>query len=521
MNALLNWIIFVPAVTALVLLALPSRQAGWSRWLALGGSLVTAVLSLALLSDFLQFRVGQSLNLLWLPEIGVSYSLGLDGMNLPLVLLTTLLTPLAFVGTWSQMGGDGLRQRCMTALVLLMETGALGSFLSQDLFLFYIFWEVVLIPAYLLVGMYGGPDRFRATLQFFLYTFAGSLLMLVGIGWLIYAHHAATGVPSASISSLQQLVQPFDPRAPLAGLASPQGLLFMAFGAAFLVKAPLFPLHAWLPSAYTQAPVLVTVYLAAILSKMGTYGVAKILLPLFPDAVRAYAPVLMWLAVGGIIIGAMLALAQRNLKTAIAYSSLSHVSYILLGLFSMRTLGISGALLQMVNHGIIIAGLFLVVGWLEERKGSLHLSDFGGWARQTPVLATFFMILVLASVALPGTNGFVGEFMVLVASFRVDAVVATFAAMGAVLGALYMLNIYQKTMFGAAVEGAPAPTDLRRREIFVMGILAAFIIAIGVAPQPYLAVSEGAADSVSQRVQGGPLNAHHTAEPSAGAKERL
>ncbi len=503
MNQLLSWMIFLPALAALAILSLPQQKSAWARPIGVVVSALVAVFALLLWQSFdpavqgAQFLIKQP----WLPEFGIHFELALDGLNIPLVLFTALLTPLAFLGTWS-LQAEGSVQKRMTALILLMETGALGTFLSQDIFLFYVFWEIILIPAYLLIGMYGGADRLKTTLQFFLYTFAGSLLMLVAIGWMIWVQKASTGTASASIADLQNIQLNFDSSAGLWGLMSVQGLVFVGFAAAFFVKSPLVPLHAWLPSTYTQAPTLVTIYLAAVLSKMGTYGILKILLPLFPDAARAFAPTLMWLAAFGIVYGAVLAIVQKNLKTAIAYSSLSHVSYILLGLFSLSPSGMSGALLQMVNHGIAIAGLFLVVGWLEKKSDSLDLSSFGGLAKSTPLLATSLMVMVLSSVALPGTNGFVGEFMVLVASFRVHAGPTILAATGMVLGAVYMLNVYQKTMFGAAgAEGLKVSwSDLGAKEILVMVALSAAVVGIGVAPQSYLELSKKSIEATVKHI---------------------
>lgn len=504
MSHILSWIVLLPAVAGLLILLLPKSWEEKSREFAVFVSVIVALLAIWVSQSFdpkaleaLQYHVKLS----WIPQLGIHYELGLDGMNLPLVVMTAVLTPLAFIGTWTQTQASGLMQRRMAALVLFMETGALGTFLSQDLFLFYIFWEVILVPAYLLVGMYGDKDRFKATIQFFLYTFAGSILMLVGIAWLIYAQTQASGAPSASIAALQNLKVPFDPSAALGGLMSAQGLLFAGFAAAFFIKSPLVPFHAWLPSTYRQAPTLVSIYLAAILSKMGTYGILKILIPLFPDAARAFSTVLMGIAAFGIIYGALLAIVQKDFKTVVAYSSLSHVSYILLGLFSLRAEGMGGALLQMVNHGIAIAGLFLITGFLEKRRGSLELKDFGGWAPQTPILATGFMIITLSTVALPGSGGFVGEFAILVASFRVNGVVTAFAATGMVLGALYMLNIYQKTMFGPyADKEAEKVSDLNAREMGVLAVLGLCIVGIGVAPQPFLAPSRIVIEESAKRV---------------------
>lgn len=503
MNQLLSWLIFLPVLGAGLILMLPAQRGNWSRTIGLFISVLVGLLALVVCSQFDPLFVGLQFatKLEWLPQLGVHYEIGIDGINLPLMTLTALLTPFAFLGTWSLLGNGSVSfQRRMTALILIMETGALGTFLSQDIFLFYIFWEVILIPAYLLIGIYGGVDRLKTTLQFFIYTFAGSMLMLVAIVWLIWNQKALGGIPSGSFSDLQNLHLPFNLELGWAGLLSTQGLLFVGFAAAFFIKSPLVPLHAWLPSTYTQAPTLVSIYLAAILSKMGTYGILKILMPMFPEATRAYAPVLMWLAAAGIVYGALLAIVQKNLKSVIAYSSLSHVSYILLGMFSLQPSGLSGALLQMVNHGIAIAGLFLIVGWLESRRGSLELSAFGGLAKTTPLLASAFMVMILSSVALPGTNGFVGEFLVLMASFRVEQATTVLAASGMVLGAVYMLNIYQKTMFGSASKDFADWSDLQAREVVVMLALVAAIIGIGVAPQSYLQQSRLAVETTVKRI---------------------
>lgn len=504
MSHILSWIVLLPALTGLAILCLPKTWEERSRHLAVFVSLIVAVLAIWVSQTFdsksveaLQFHV----KLDWIPMLGIHYELGLDGMNLPLMLLTAILTPLAFIGTWTQTQDSSLMQKRMAALVLIMETGALGTFLAQDLFLFYVCWEVILVPAYLLVGMYGDKDRLKATLQFFLYTFAGSILMLVAIAWLIHTQSQITGQTSASFQSLLNLKIPFDASAGLGGLLSPQGLLFAGFAAAFFIKSPLVPFHGWLLSTYRQAPTLVSIYLAAILSKMGTYGILKVLIPLFPEAANAFSTVLMGLAAFGITYGALLAIVQKDFKSVVAYSSLSHVSYILLGLFSLKAEGMGGALLQMVNHGIAIAGLFLITGFLEKRRGSLLLKDFGGWAPQTPLLATGFMLIVLSTVALPGSGGFVGEFAILVASFRVNPVITAFAATGMVLGAVYMLNLFQKTMFGKFADPeAEKVSDLNAREIAVLAVLGLGILGIGVSPQPFLAPSRTTIEESARRL---------------------
>ncbi len=498
MNSLLTYIALLPLATAVLILLLPSALTSISKALALFASALVGVLSLYLWLHFdPQHALAFAVKAPWLPALGINFELAADGLNLPLVLLTGLLTPLAILGFWNHFPEDLKAQKHWAALLLLMESGALGTFLSQDLVLFYASWELILVPAYLLIGIYGGEQRRAATLQFFFYTFAGSLFMLVGIASLFYLQTAAGAEPSSSFVALQKLKIAFDGEG-LASLASAQGLLFLAFGAAFFVKAPLLPLHAWLPATYRQAPGIVTLYLAAILSKMGTYGILKVLIPLCPQAVQAYSPVLMGLAALGIVYGALLAIVQTDLKSLIAYSSLSHVSYVLLGLFSLTEGGMGGALIQMLNHGIIIAGLFFVASILEQRRGSLLLKDFGGWSQATPVLAVCFFILTLGAVALPGTNGFVGEFMILVASFKASVGATVLAGLGVILGAVYMLQLYQKTMFGPLKEG-DKPSDASFLEASFLTLLVAAVIGIGVAPQSFLERSQEAVHAVRSR----------------------
>ncbi len=512
MNILLTCLGLLPLTTALLIFLLPGRLAHLSRLLALFGTSLVGVLAAYLWASYDPAKAALfQVKLEWLPQLGAHFEIALDGLNLPLVLLTGVLTPLLIFGFWNQFPEDARAQRHWSALLLLMEAGALGTFLSQDLLLFYVSWELILIPAYLLIGIYGGPERRGATLQFFFYTFAGSLLMLVGIASVLYLQSISGAKLSASFVDLAKLSLPFAGSGGWSSLVSYQGLVFLAFGAAFFVKAPLLPFHAWLPATYRQAPPIVTVYLAAILSKMGTYGIVKVLMLLCPLALKAFAPVLMMLAAFGIVYGALLAIVQTDVKSLIAYSSLSHVSYILLGLFSLTEGGIGGALIQMLNHGVIIAGLFFIAGILEQRRGSLQLEEFGGWASKTPLLAIAFFVLTLGAVALPGTNGFVGEFLILVASFKANSTATVIAGLGVVLGAVYMLRLYQKTMFGPESDSAKVE-DLDFPETNFLFALVIAVIIIGLAPQPFLARSQEAVSGLKNHVAASGLAVQNSSE---------
>jgi len=410
----------------------------------------------------------------WIPALGASYHLGVDGISSLLVLLTTLLTLLAVVGAFRAVDK---RTREFYALLLALEAGMIGTFLSLDLLLFYLFWEAMLIPMYLLIGAWGGGRRIYAAIKFFLFTMAGSVLMLVAILWLYFLNRSATGVATFELEAFYQL-----PIAP-----ATQVWLFLAFAVAFAIKVPMFPFHTWLPDAHVEAPTAGSVILAAILLKMGTYGFVRFAIPLFPTASATFTPWIVVLALIGIWYGAVVAMVQPDLKKLVAYSSVSHLGFVMLGLYAMNPQGYAGAMLQMLNHGISTGALFLLVGVIYERRHTRLIADFGGLWKPLPVYASVFMVVMLSSIGLPGTNGFVGEFLVLLGAFRTQPWWAAAAAVGVILSAVYMLWMFQRVMFGPVTRPENERlTDLTFRERLVFAPLLALIVWMGVMPQPFL-----------------------------------
>ncbi|MFN7685860.1 MAG: NADH-quinone oxidoreductase subunit M [Oligoflexia bacterium] len=498
---LLTVLTFTPLAWAAVGAAFPAGEQGrFSRWWTLSGTLVTFLISLVLLGRFdsahgdFQFReVAQ-----WIPGLGVSYSLGLDGISLWLVLLTTFLMPIVVLGSFTAIGE---RVKEYYFLLLALETAMLGAFVSLDAFLFYVFWEAMLIPMYFLIGIWGGKDRIYAAMKLFIYTMAGSLLMLVALFYLVWQHKLQFGNYSANLIDLYRL------KLDGAGWLSPQSLLFLAFALAFAIKVPLFPLHTWLPDAHVQAPTAGSVILAGILLKMGGYGFIRLAFPLFPQAVHLYQPV--FFALGGIAIvyGAWVAMIQPDVKKLVAYSSVSHMGYVVLGLFSLNEIGVTGALYQMLNHGISTGGLFLLVGMIYERRHTREISEFGGITKVMPLFAIAFMIITLSSVALPGTNGFVGEFMILLGTWKVSTWTAVVAGTGVIFGAVYMLWMFQRVMFGPLNNPENQKlNDLGLREVIVILPLLYAAIWMGVQPNYFfrkMEVSVGRfVRTVSQKAMG-------------------
>ena len=429
----------------------------------------------------------------WIPGLGTKYHIGIDGISLWLVLLTTFLTPVCILAAWNSVE-KGLSGFMMSLLAL--ETGMLGVFCALDLFLFFVFWEAMLIPMYFLIGIWGGERRIYATVKFVLYTMAGSALMLVGI--------LALYLQNGNSFDFTTLSGPFEH----------SHLLFLAFFIAFAIKVPLFPFHTWLPDAHVEAPTVGSVILAGVLLKMGTYGIVRFCLPLFPDAATQFTPLIVTLAVIGIIYGALVAMVQPDLKKLVAYSSVSHLGFVVLGLFSKTSQGIEGSVLQMINHGLSTGALFLLVGMIYERRHSRMIVDFGGLAKRMPVFATIFMIVTLSSIGLPGLNGFVGEFMILAGSFVTDAFskwYVVFAATGVILAAVYMLWMFQRVMFGTLDKTNAELPDLNAREIVVMLPLLLFIVWIGVYPKPFLSKMEKSVGLVVTKVQ---------TEPAMGRAEK-
>jgi NADH-quinone oxidoreductase subunit M len=411
----------------------------------------------------------------WLPTYGISYYVGIDGFSLLLIMLTTFLTPLCVLATW-----DDIQHRVKEFMVslLFLLTGMIGVFVSLDLFLFYVFWEVMLIPMYLLIGVWGNPARrVYAAIKFFLFTMFGSLLMLVAIMVLYFHYGKTTGTYTFDLLKMYGTSIPFNM----------QFWMFLAFGLAFAIKVPMFPFHTWLPDAHTEAPTVGSVILAAVLLKMGTYGFLRFNMPMFPEAAHYFVPLFSILAVIGIVYGALVSMVQKDLKRLIAFSSVSHLGFVMLGLFSFNMPGVQGGIIQMINHGLSTGALFLIVGVIYERRHTRMISEFGGLCTPMPVYAIIFMIVTLSSIGLPGLNGFVGEFLILLGAFQANKVYAIIAASGVIFAACYMLWMFQRVVFGQVTnEKNKDLKDLSWREIAIFAPLILFIVWIGVYPSTFL-----------------------------------
>jgi NADH-quinone oxidoreductase subunit M len=504
------WLTIVLILPLLGVAALLLAHESLSRTIALAVSVLTLLVSLPLWFVFDNTNAGMQFveKHQWIQSPAIHYSLGVDGISMPLVLLTTLLTPLCILVSWTSIQ---TRMKEFLISLLVMETATIGVFAALDFVLFYVFWETMLIPMYLLIGVWGGPNRVYAAIKFFLYTLAGSILLLVAILVLYFEGGRTFDILALTHASY----------AP-----SLQALLFWAFFAAFAVKVPMFPFHTWLPDAHVEAPTAGSVILASVLLKMGTYGFLRFSLPMLPDASVAYTPVIMTLSVIAIIYGAYMALAQTDIKKLIAYSSVSHMGFVTLGIFALNAQGIEGAVLQMINHGITTGALFMCVGIIYERTHSRQIADNGGLAEAMPQYATFFVIFALSSVGLPGMNSFVGEFLVLVGTFAWSKLTATLAALGIILAAAYILYLVQRVIYGpASSQMLPKLTDLNIREFGMLVPLVVFVFWIGLYPKPLLDVMHAsvarviASQSTSFAVRQGEVLRDHTLvmtrEPSA------
>jgi NADH-quinone oxidoreductase subunit M len=503
---ILTWVTFLPLLGTLLLWTVIRRDAA-ARIFALAVALADFVLSLHLWFHFDAGRGDDQFveKVAWLFNGRVSYHMGMDGISLVLALLTTLLGPIVILSTWNAVKE---RVREFLGFLLLLQAGMLGTFFARDMLLFYVFWEAMLIPMYFIIGVWGGAERKLAAVKFFIFTMVGSVLMLVGILYL-YFQAGSMGLGEFLALSISREAQMW---------------LFGAFFLAFAIKVPVFPLHTWLPLAHVQAPTAGSVILAGVLLKMGTYGMLRFAMPLFPAAVEAFAPWVGVLAVIGIIYGALVALVQPDVKKLVAYSSVSHLGFVVLGLFSLTPLGVAGGLFQMLAHGLSTGALFLLVGVIYERRHTREIADFGGLAHGMPRYATVFMITTLASIGLPGLAGFVGEFMILFGTFKSTAVaggrvMAVLAATGVVLGAIYMLWMYQRVFLGKVTnpknEGL---ADLDLREMVVLVPLVIFMFWLGVRPGVILDRVEA---SIAHTLQ--PLNLTeapaHAAAPATDAFE--
>src|SRR5881296_531521 len=489
---LLTAVTFLPALGGLVLLLVPRRVASAFKVGGLVVTLATLLLSVPLYVGFdgdvaaFQFEEVRA----WMPGFGISYHLGIDGISLLLVLLTTFLTPVALASAWHAIE-DRWKEFVVTMLIL--ETGMLGVFVSLDLFLFYVFWEAMLIPMYFVIGVWGGPNRIYAAVKFVLYTMVGSVLMLVAILALYYQYGGATGRYTFDLPLLTQYVM-----AP--GRA--QDLMFLAFALAFAIKVPLFPFHTWLPDAHVEAPTAGSVILAGVLLKMGTYGFLRFCLPLFPDATLAFGPLVFTLAVIGVIYGAWVSTVQPDMKKLVAYSSVSHLGFVMLGLFTLNQQGLVGGLIQMVNHGLSTGALFLMVGMIYERRHSRLIEDFGGLWRVVPAFSALFLVVTLSSLGLPGLNGFVGEFLILLGAFQRNPWMAALATTGIIFAAVYMLWMYQRVVFGEVTRDANRRlADLTTREWAVLVPVVALIVWIGVYPAAFTGKTETTIEALIAQVQ--------------------
>ena len=497
---ILSWVAYTPLLGALVIIFAFKKDQGPSiRKFATGVALLDFLLSLALWYGFdpggelFQFRESHS----WIETIGVRYEFGIDGIALLLILMSTLLTVLACLCSWEAIRD---REKEYYVFMLLLATGMLGVFMSLDFFLFYVFWEVMLVPMYFLIGIWGGPRKLYAAIKFFLYTLFGSVLMLLGI-LALYFYNAGgllgfegLGNP-ASFSVLQ--FHEIGSQIP----AELQFWIFLAFFVGFAIKVPMFPFHTWLPDAHVEAPTAGSVILAGVLLKMGTYGFVRFSLPILPAATWRLLPWMMGLSVVGIIYGALVAMAQKDMKKLVAYSSVSHLGFVMLGIFALNGPGINGGVLQMINHGISTGALFLLVGILYERRHTRMIADYGGISKVMPVYAMFFLIITLSSIGLPGLNGFIGEFTILVGAFSRSWVWAAFAALGIVLGAAYMLWMYQRVFFGPIKhpenEGL---TDMSRRELAYLLPLLLLCFWIGLYPGPLFRILDKPVSYVVSKV---------------------
>ena len=483
---ILSLLIFFPLLGIVLLAILDRKNHKLLKQVTLGVSLAEFVISLPLWFQFnsqtaaMQFVERHN----WLPQYGVSYYVGIDGFSLLLIMLTTFLTPICVLATW-----EDIQHRVKEFMICLLAlmSGMIGVFVSLDLFLFYVFWEVMLIPMYLLIGIWGNPARrVYAAIKFFLFTMFGSLLMLVAILVLYFHYGKTTGTYTFDLLKLYSISVPFNM----------QFWMFLAFGLAFAIKVPMFPFHTWLPDAHTEAPTVGSVILAAVLLKMGTYGFLRFNMPLFPQAAHYFVPLFSILAVIGIIYGALVSMMQKDLKRLIAFSSVSHLGFVMLGLFTFTMPGVQGGIIQMINHGLSTGALFLIVGVIYERRHTRLISEFGGLSTPMPIYATIFMIVALSSIGLPGLNGFVGEFLILLGAFKVNKIYAILSATGVIFAACYMLWMFQRVMFGQVTnEKNKDLKDLSCREIALFIPLLLFIVWIGVYPNTFLNKTKATTES--------------------------
>ncbi len=484
---ILSTLIFLPVAAAALIILIPRAQETLIKWFTLGAAVVTFLISLPLFTNFdktthlMQFAERYA----WIPAWNVNYSLGLDGISILFVLLSTLVIILCVLISW-----NSIKKKAKEFYIslLIVEGAMIGVFCALDFFLFYIFWEAMLIPMYLLIGVWGGPNRVYAAVKFFLYTLVGSVLMLVGI-IVLYFYAGRT----FDIVELSTKTYPF----------RMQLWLFWAFFAAFAVKVPMFPVHTWLPDAHTEAPTAGSVILAAVLIKMGAYGFLRFSLPILPEASRAMTPAMLTLSVVAIIYGGIICLAQTDLKRLIAYSSVSHMGFVTLGIFALNIQGMEGGILQMVNHGIVTGALFLSVGIIYDRTHTRQIADYGGVASVMPLYSSLFIIFTLASIGLPSTNGFVGEFLIILGGFTANQWAGLLAATGIIIGAGYMLWLYQRVFFMETNQKVAGLSDMDGREFLALLPMVILIFWIGIYPDVFLGFMHTSVEHLIARVNSG------------------
>jgi NADH-quinone oxidoreductase subunit M len=476
------WVTTIPLLGALLLLWVPKSRRRVFELGALAVTVVDFLVSLRLwqVYDRSSAAVQQLTTIDWIPSLGVKFSVGMDGISLLMLLLTTLL---GFISVWCSFTAIQERHKEYYLWILVMQFSMMGVFITQDMFLFYLFWELMLVPMYFLIAIWGGPQRLYAAIKLFLYTLSGSVLMLVAILAIYFLQYRTTGQYDMSIASFQAMSTVVAQQS-----HNYQILLALAFFVGFAIKVPMFPFHTWLPDAHVEAPTAGSVILAGVLLKMGTYGFIRFLLPIAPKATMELMPWFMGLALIGVIYGALVAMIQKDMKKLVAYSSVSHLGLCMIGLFAMNPNGITGGILQMLNHGISTSALFLLVGIVYERRHTRLISEYGGLSKTMPVYATIFMIMTMSSIGLPGLNGFIGELSILMGAFQAAPWLAVLATTGIILGAAYMLWLFQRAMFGPISEVNTRMKDLNPREIAYFLPLVAAAFWIGLYPKPVMEV---------------------------------
>ncbi|MEC9491556.1 NADH-quinone oxidoreductase subunit M [Flexistipes sp.] len=486
---ILTTLIFFPLLAAF-LIFLFFRSGKATMWATFVASVIELIMTMPLMFNFNKGTAAMQFveKVDWIPAFGIQYYLGVDGISVLMIFLTTLLTAIAILGSFTYIQK---RQREFYLSMLVLETGMVGVFLALDFFLFYIFWEAMLIPMYLIIGVWGGPRRIYAAVKFFLYTLGGSLLMMLAIIALYFKHGAITGVYTFDILQIASVTYP----------AEFQIFVFLAFFLGFAIKVPMFPFHTWLPDAHVEAPTAGSVILAGVLLKMGTYGFLRFCLPITPLASIKFVPLIATLSVIAIIYGALVAMVQDDIKKLVAYSSVSHMGFVTLGIYAFNPAGIEGGILQMFNHGIITGALFLLVGLIYERTHTRIINEYGGIAAKVPVFATFFLIFTMASVALPSMGGFIGEFLILVGSFQAFSNYAIVATIGVIFAAVYMLWMYQRVFFHKLNPKWEKLLDVNVREVIYMAPLIILVFWVGLYPETFTSYMHESVAKLVENIQ--------------------